>query len=168
MHYPNIVIVPKNGKLETNVAVSMGPHEDKGGFWDWYQIGGRWTGLFDGYDPEEDPANLETCRGCKGTGEVEKDGKTTQCYCLGTGKDIKWPTDWARHPGDVIPIEQLTQEQLDEVHRVVCPDGYGVLGGDEYLPWKESDCFRKRERPPLAWLKKTFAGYLAVVVDNHQ
>ena len=38
--------------------------------WDWYSIGGRWTGLFDPkYKPEEDPQNMEVCDLCKGTGD---------------------------------------------------------------------------------------------------
>ena len=27
--------------------------------WDWYQIGGRWTGYYSNYDPATDPKNIE-------------------------------------------------------------------------------------------------------------
>lgn len=38
--------------------------------WDWYVIGGRWTGLFDNkYDPRKDPRNLKKCEFCNGTGD---------------------------------------------------------------------------------------------------
>jgi hypothetical protein len=38
--------------------------------WDWWQIGGRWTGTFaDGYNPSEDPNNIEVCSLCEGTGQ---------------------------------------------------------------------------------------------------
>jgi len=36
--------------------------------WDWYVIGGRWTGSHDGYDPTEDRQNYKTCFLCGGTG----------------------------------------------------------------------------------------------------
>jgi hypothetical protein len=39
------------------------------GYWDWYQIGGRWSGYFDkAYNADEDPANVERCIHCRGTG----------------------------------------------------------------------------------------------------
>lgn len=37
--------------------------------WDWWTVGGRWTGLFSDYDPTKDPANLEVCTLCCGTGD---------------------------------------------------------------------------------------------------
>jgi hypothetical protein len=37
--------------------------------WDWWQIGGRWTGQLDGdYDPQKDIENQEWCNLCGGTG----------------------------------------------------------------------------------------------------
>lgn len=37
--------------------------------WDWWQIGGRWTGELDGdYDPRQDIENQEWCNICDGTG----------------------------------------------------------------------------------------------------
>lgn len=37
--------------------------------WDWWQIGGRWTGALDGdYDPCQDIENQEWCKVCDGTG----------------------------------------------------------------------------------------------------
>ena len=35
------------------------------GHWDWFQIGGRWTGHLSDYDPEKDPANIERCDLCE-------------------------------------------------------------------------------------------------------
>ena len=52
--------------LETALEWQMEPfseNRDDGGWfadgtrWDWYQIGGRYTGNLDGYDPYADPAN---------------------------------------------------------------------------------------------------------------
>ena len=36
--------------------------------WDWWQIGGRWTGSLDEYEPEKDLENQEWCSFCAGTG----------------------------------------------------------------------------------------------------
>lgn len=37
--------------------------------WDWWVIGGRWTGFFKpNYDPNQDPRNQESCLSCYGTG----------------------------------------------------------------------------------------------------
>jgi hypothetical protein len=50
--------------------------------WDWYQIGGRWTGVLDNYNPEKDPKNQEPCPYCKTTGIrtdlASKDEEITQ------------------------------------------------------------------------------------------
>ncbi len=71
-----------------------------GRVWDWYVIGGRWTGLLTGYEPEKDPRNIETCSLCKGTGTRTDWLKSTspewvkECNgcngCLGTGKSVKF------------------------------------------------------------------------------
>ena len=146
MHYSNLVVIDKTDDVEKAVESAMGPSSDGGGgFWDWYQIGGRWTGALDGYDPEKDPANHEN-------------GKA------------KWPTQWAKHPGDIMPIEQLTQEHLDKFFRVVVDSekwGRDVFGGEKYVPWNKEEPFLKLEMPPLEWLKQTFSGCIVVVVDNH-
>jgi len=43
--------------------------EDGGdGKYDWYQLGGRFTGYFTDYNPNTDPKNVETCGLCEGTG----------------------------------------------------------------------------------------------------
>lgn len=180
MHYSNLVIIERPEEdtpeaIEAAVKRAMGAPEDEGGFWDWYQIGGRWTGTLDGYDPETDPANLEHCELCDGTGDrkdltppewKEECGGCNGCH--GKGKRVKWPTSWADHPGDVAPIESLTEEAYGKFFRVVTPFA-GVHGGEDYLPWKElHEMFPKKERPPLAWLKEHYAGHLIVVVDNHQ
>lgn len=40
--------------------------------WDWWQVGGRWTGMMDPeYDPQTDPNNIEKCDLCGGTGRLE-------------------------------------------------------------------------------------------------
>jgi len=141
VHYSNLVIVekPDDHDIKKAVAEVMSPHENH--WWDWYQIGGRWTGVFDGYDPAKDPAN-------------QQDGRA------------KWPTEWAEHPGDIVPLESVSEESYKKFFRVVI--GRRTFGGEDYLPWKKiEEMFPRREMPPLEWLKNEYAGHLAVVVDNH-
>lgn len=72
--------------------------------WDWWQLGGRYSGrLAAGYDPEKDPANMETCWLCAGTGKRD-DEIGHQCRaekpeytcngCQGKGHSVKWPSKW--------------------------------------------------------------------------
>lgn len=99
------------------------------GWWDWWQIGGRFTGSHDGYDPVDDPRNVETCSTCNGTGfrsdalglncrrenpsytcngcgKQQDDGTWTHGR-YGAGKRLKWSTEWAEHPGDVMRVEDV-------------------------------------------------------------
>lgn len=100
------------------------------GHWDFYQIGGRWSGALDGYDPHEDPRNVTVCELCNGTGlrtdqvavEHRKRDPNYKCNgCAGRGKHVRWPTQWRPHQGDVqqpaavvakgfIPYTLVTQE----------------------------------------------------------
>lgn len=143
MHYSNLVIIENDYDVDSSVQRAMGKsaYDDPRSFWDWYQIGGRWTGVLDGdsYDPASDPQNKD-----------------------------KWPTDWARYAGDVQPIENVTPEAYDRFFRVVVEDG-PIYGGEEYLPWKSfsEGCFVRREMPPLEWLQDQYRGRWVVVVDNH-
>ena len=186
MHYSNLVIIETTDDVEKAVEQAMGASEDQGGFWDWYQIGGRWTGVLDGYEPDEDPRNVEECFCCGGTGfrndAIGKQAREREpsytCNGCGDIKDGKWThgkhgpgkhTSWsyAKHPGDIAPIDTLTEEAYGRFYRIVTPYAR-TFGGDEYMPWKETgECFKRREKPPLDWLKKEYEGHIVVVVDNH-
>ena len=83
--------------------------------WDFYVIGGRWTGMLTGYDPTEDIENWETCPACRGTGsrdgELERrdpeyryDGCTG---CDGMGWRVKCPARFRDHEGNVQPVANL-------------------------------------------------------------
>lgn len=81
--------------------------------WDWYQIGGRWTGvLVPNYNPNEDPANQETCFLCHGTGKrTDMDVEGGCNGCKGTGVATKWPTQW-KSVGDIVQLKELPLEAL--------------------------------------------------------
>ncbi|TCL90327.1 hypothetical protein C8J38_10843 [Rhizobium sp. PP-WC-2G-219] len=89
--------------------------------WDWWQLGGRYSGrLAAGYDPEKDPANIETCWLCQGTGK-RSDEIAVQCRvgnpeytcngCDGKGRSVKWPSKWT-NIGNVARWGQLDMEAL--------------------------------------------------------
>lgn len=179
MHYGILVIVDKDEDMDDPPSREdiMGPVEEamrryKDAEWDWYQIGGRWTGHFDGYEPEKDPANIKTCTYCGGTGdratfrnEPKADQHPTGCnVCQGTGKETEWPTRWAAHDGDVIPVSALTAEHLEKVYAVIA--GGSWHGGENYTPWK-AEKFEDVPLPPLDYLKDAHKDGYAVIVDAH-
>lgn len=122
MHYHAEVWIPQDGdikEVEKQVSVAMSPYneervEEKDSvrtFWDWYQIGGRWTGSKDKYNPEHDSNNIITCRFCHGTGKrTDMEGQNGCNVCHGTGKELKWPTEWAIHHGDIIHVSDCPEE----------------------------------------------------------
>ncbi len=136
MHYHAEIWIEDKEDFEAKVEKILAPFEEKytdediEGFWDWYQIGGRWTGIHTGYDPYEVEHNLEACPHCDGTGfradqrglDMRVANPTYTCNgCgdynretlvwhhdkLGKGRRIKWPTDFASYEGDVIPVSEL-------------------------------------------------------------
>jgi hypothetical protein len=176
MHYATLVICNKNEDIESAVENILSPYQDKE--WDWYQIGGRWTGLFDGYNPEKNPANIEICKSCNGTGD-RKDLKPPEwkkkcggCnVCGGTGKSIKWPTQWGFRNEDIIFVEKLTKQMYKRFYSV-CIEDYGWFSSEnyEYRPWKKGEAsfkVKKAELPPFKWIKKEFKNMMAVIVDCH-
>lgn len=150
MHYLAFVEIHPDTELtapgiEEAVATAMEPYietwdEETGessGFWDWYQIGGRWTGHFDGYDPMADPKNQEICWLCHGTGvradpvgvklgydarvievggfyDIEADhprlGQIGWCNgCNGKGISVKFAGDSTPRLGDVATRLQVAE-----------------------------------------------------------
>lgn len=170
MHYGILVIVNPMDDIDAAVADAMEPYGD-GKEWDWFQIGGRWTGHFDGYDPERDPANIQTCDLCGGTGDradltpPEWKAKCGGCNgCHGKGQKSKWPTQWKRHSGDVKPVEALTAKDVDLY--AICVEGYGWQAKEVYRPFS-AEPFVPLPMPSVEEIKAKFPHHLAVVVDCH-
>jgi len=166
MHFANLVIIKGKGDIGVEFLKAIGPHKDDGGFWDGYRIGGRWTGLFDGYDPETDERNIEVCDLCQGTGKrCDKAGPAYSCNgCEGKGRRVKSACDWVLYEGDIIPIEKLTEEQLEKFYRVVRPDG--SIEFELWTPWISGGVVEAKRL--LEWLKTWFPRHLCVVVDTHE
>jgi len=124
------------------------------GFWDWYQIGGRWTGTHDNYDPEKDPDNIEVCRLCNGTGTRSDMKVPNGCNgCIGTGKSIKWPTQWKRYDGDIVNVSEIREDL--SCYTLIIPE-VGIFHQEE---WSENVPDKLKEL-------NIVNGYL-VTVDYH-
>lgn len=127
MHYHAEVWIPKDGDpklVEQQVSIAMAPYNEEiddtehrtKHLWDWWQIGGRWTGAHDKFNPEDDPANTERCDLCNGTGlrmdavgvqARRQDPKYTCNGCNGKGERVKWPTEWATHGADILHVSEV-------------------------------------------------------------
>jgi hypothetical protein len=113
----------------------VGENSDDG-WWDWWVIGGRFTGLLSGYDPKQDPVNQEICTTCNGTGTrpggLEEFGAKWLAWvkgcngCLGTGHTTKWRL--APHDGD-IQIADAVLRWMDQNPEEGAPC-YTILSAD--------------------------------------
>ena len=133
MHYSIFVILdsPSVEEVEHRLAPFNEETAEEGkGRWDWYQIGGRWTGHFDGYDPTKDPANLKDCL-CG--------GKTGCLRCNGSGKEVKWPTEFGQRSQDFAPVSVALEAK----------PAYGVLTPDGV--WHEKEQYQAEKSGPGRW-----------------
>ena len=143
--------------------------EETRGYWDWYQIGGRWTGHFDGYDPEQDPQNVETCPLCVGTGDRPDTNQPGCNGCGGKGQRSKWPTDWALHTGDLTTVRALQalkeSDRPEPTFACVSPggewseQGWGIEGSPERPEWGK--------RFWATFIEPADPTVLCVIVDCH-
>lgn len=190
-HFATIVLIggeinPKDrAQVENAVIPLLAPYDENGEWfkdgsrWDWWVIGGRFTGLLDGYDPAADPINHEPCDFCEATGittqavadkyPAYQDTVGKECIqCRGSGWRVKW--NLADHDGDVMPVEQIDWDKLPWTPGVyVTPNGewheqaqngwWGTTIGES----KEEDEWTKEFRTEM----ESYKGATAVVVDCH-
>lgn len=145
--------------------------------WDWWSIGGRWTGDLTDYDPSIDPKNIEICDLCMGSGirkdeignkERQRDPAYTCNGCSGKGKRVKWPTEWASFEGDVQPMSNIKEGYTP--FAILTPEGEWIEKGKMGWWGMTTD-----EQDENAWeaicktvLKKyRTEGHIGVVVDCH-
>ncbi len=91
MHYHLEIILPPTEDIEKAIAEILqqfdeNEEENTNSFWDWYQIGGRYTGCHDEYEPTKDPKNLKS-----------------------SGK-VKWPTQWVKYVGDITTVDNIRED----------------------------------------------------------
>ena len=166
-YYAIAVLPPTTADIEGEVARMMEPHRESDdlstGWWDWFQIGGRWTGRLDnGYDPRTDPRNIETCRLCRGTGTRLDIAVANGCNgCRGVGSALKWPTEWVAAPGNKARWADVAESvKLEPPYTVVYPEGaahHEIWDGDAWVEVNEID----------AALSSINGDAIVVVVDYH-
>lgn len=165
MHFYAIAVVTADQGDDVEAAIEklLAPYSEEssdGGWWDWWQIGGRWTGKLSGYDPRDDPQNIETCRICGGTGQRSDEAQGVPCNgCEGSGRRVKWATDFASHDGDVQRVDDILERGVP--YTLVTPDGAWHKerwDGSDFTPDPQWEATFGRE------LAK-WRGHLAVVVD---
>jgi len=167
MHYHAEVWIPNNENVKEQIEAAMEPYcEDCKGFWDWYQIGGRWSGShIPDYNPNEDPKNLEICSLCDGTGTRPDMEVTDGCNsCHGNGVVISWPTQWEPHQRDAIKVSELPASM--SAYTLVLPDE--VLHNREW----DGETLVKGKLPGNPNIKdilasKSITGGYLVTVDYH-
>jgi hypothetical protein len=194
MHKGVILLVKTADREDAidQVESFLEPYGD-GDVWDWYEVGGRWTGTLTGYDPAKDERNIETCDLCNGTGDrkdLDPPEWKKQCNgcngCDGTGKKVKWSL--VKVDDDVMPLtdervekkvrewadgwEKKCLERIEESESHFKDDkhmlGYlmkkrGSIIGDEFS--FDSNVYDVHEGTNS--LPKSFDGYWAAVVDMH-
>jgi hypothetical protein len=201
MHYGALVILPGcyTGDISEAVEKMMAPYDESleielspidpeypdepqymhnpRSFWDWWQIGGRWTGYLSDYDPHLDPANVETCLICHGSG-MRNDalGRNARAAnpdhtcngCDGKGAHVSWPTQWQSHPGDIQRWSAVKEQILSGDKSF-----YTVLAGEQvahkeiYVP-DAPQCDRFQPATDVETLLATVPDdAICVVVDYH-
>lgn len=119
--------------------------------WDWWQVGGRWTGmLIPNYRPEEDPRNIKTCELCNGTGKrtdsiaLEQNPGMTEVTCNGCGgkgQRAEWPTNWVKVAGDQMRLDEIPLITLrDEAERKALQrydQAIEIIAGREIPIWEK-------------------------------
>ena len=138
------------GSLEDGHVIKIVERTNKSAKWDWWQIGGRYTGMFKPqYDPGRDPENQETCSLCKGTGKRDdelgrdrrREDPSFSCNsCGGTGKSQKWPTEW-KNIGNVIQLKDLPLVTLrDQAEREILTfydKAHAIIAGRQIPRWED-------------------------------
>lgn len=201
MHYRTLVLVPGQGDVDALVSEAMAPYDENRpvelvtedgdtfwhnphSFWDGWQIGGRYTGLFSGYDPQQDPGLVEVCFVCSGTGVRDDEiGRAARAEnpdyrcngCDGSGERQMWPTEWPRRDDDVMPAAvAVAALRADDRLR---PFTFVVHGGEDASHLEDDGSSTDLDRPGAmvhliastvaARLAAGFADDRIVVVDYH-
>jgi hypothetical protein len=144
--------------------------------WDWFQIGGRWTGALDGYKPEDDPNNQEQCFICGGTGmrsdelgnaARQADPSYTCNGCQGKGSRVTWPTNYMPNVGDTQPVSVISRLKF-RPFAIVTPAGewfekgsmgwFGMVSGEQGKEeWAEK----------VQSIFEQYKDYYGTIVDCH-
>jgi hypothetical protein len=184
MHFFAAVLIPNGADAQPAAEQAMAPYceyDGDNGWWDWWQIGGRWTGVWSEYDPSKDPENFEDCFLCKGTPGMRMDwralewrAKNPEYTCNGCasygyepGRSLKHPSHWVKHEFDVIPARsalRLIQAGAQKPYRFVAGEQVGCT---ENWTGKEFVKIDSYEKDLIDALREHANTHHVVVVDYH-
>lgn len=150
-HFATLVIIPPaTPDVQMKVAELLAPYDENGeafadtSRWDWWQIGGRYSGQLVGHKWWMESAQYTPCKFCDGTGtrddtvgrmnpmprehHEDSDGCCpfpiigTGCNaCHGTGMQAPFGGPREHFEGDIVPIARIREDFRP--YAVVTPDG---------------------------------------------
>lgn len=152
--------------------------------WDWWVVGGRWSGHLGGYDVRDYPENFEICFLCNGSGTrpdgIEKFGEdwaksNNGCNgCNGEGTCLKWGDHVVPSDGNAKPVQSLLSLEGEKFAEIAVP--YALVTPKEgWLERGEMGWFgmSSNEKDKSEWadevrtVLETYSDHIAVVVDCH-
>jgi hypothetical protein len=172
-----VVWVLTEGPDDDRVADLLAPYDENGEWfadgsrWDWWVVGGRWTGMLDpDYDPREDPRNTETCFLCEGTGrrpDADTFGEewivwSNGCNgCMGKGTRLAWA--FVPFDGDRKAVPDVDVSIVGTPLALVTPDGrWHERARSGWFGIKIEDENGEGEKPEKAW-----EGVVLALLDQH-
>jgi len=193
-HFAVLVITEPDKDVEEEVTRLLAPYDEndewfrEGSHWDWWVIGGRWTGHLDpSYDPYKDPLNYSPCEYCEGTGTTTAAvAKQYPAYEKNIGKPcIQCAVDFdgapKPFPGMQLnfmlrrqdsdraqPVREILERGIEPTLAVVTPDGAWTQGAQ--MGWwgmtsdeKEADAWKQEWHDLLVMHQD----HVATIVDCH-
>lgn len=150
--------------------------------WDWWVVGGRWTGLWkEGFNPDLDPNNYEPCTYCRCTGSrggsegmllteekfkrecpyVVKEGATGCNVCLGTGYARKFSAHYNPVDEDTLPCPMVPRDK--GTFAILTPDGEWHARGK--MGWWGVVFPNETETEEIT--QEKWDAYFAAILDKH-
>lgn len=157
--------------IDGNVFVKTNPNYK----WDWWMVGGRYTGILGLYNPKDNPKNWEKCFICSGTGmrmdqigiNARQQNPNYTCNgCMGEGKSLKWSTEFEEYKGDICQVKDVDFDALRaknvearfEMLKEFCSNGNISLSELEHclrVFQKEHDQYKKDSN--VKWNQVTYS-----------
>jgi hypothetical protein len=96
----------------------------------------------------------------------KRDPGYTCGVCNGTGSVVKWPTEWTRFAGDIMPVADVPDDLQCHALIVVSESGTQIIPQDKWDGWELVDTdFDGLVKPRLAQLG--IEGGVLITVDYH-